>query len=40
MNLPRAIRIGVVADTHGLFDPALVGHFRGVDRIVHAGDIG
>lgn len=34
------MRIGVISDTHGLFDPALLGHFRGVDRIIHAGDIG
>jgi putative phosphoesterase len=40
MNLPRAIRIGVLADTHGLFDPAIAKHFRAVDHIVHAGDIG
>lgn len=40
MSSSRAIRIGVVADTHGLFDQALVRLFRGVDRIVHAGDIG
>jgi len=36
----RTIRIGVIADTHGLFDPALIRHFRGVDHILHAGDIG
>jgi uncharacterized protein len=36
----RAIRIGVIADTHGLFDPAIARHFRGVDHILHAGDIG
>jgi uncharacterized protein len=36
----RSICIGVVADTHGLFDPAIIRHFRGVDHIVHAGDIG
>ena len=34
------IRIGIIADTHGLFDPAVIRYFRGVDRIVHAGDIG
>ncbi|MDF0642817.1 MAG: metallophosphoesterase family protein [Nitrospira sp.] len=34
------VRLGVVADTHGLFDPALGRHFLGVDRIIHAGDIG
>lgn len=34
------IRIGVIADTHGLFDPAIRRHFKGVDHILHAGDIG
>lgn len=34
------VRVGIVADTHGLFDPALGRHFRDVDRIIHAGDIG
>ncbi len=36
----QPIRIGVIADTHGLFDPVIARHFRGVDYIVHAGDIG
>lgn len=36
----RAIRLGVIADTHSLFDPAIRRHFRGVDHIIHAGDIG
>jgi uncharacterized protein len=40
MNQLRAIRIGVIADTHGLFDPAVRRHFKGVDHILHAGDIG
>jgi putative phosphoesterase len=40
MNQRRAIRIGVIADTHGLFDLAIQRHFRGVDHIFHAGDIG
>ena len=31
---------GVVSDTHGLFDRALLRHFAGVDHILHAGDIG
>jgi putative phosphoesterase len=34
------VRIGVVSDTHGRFDPAIPRLFRGVDGIVHAGDIG
>ena len=33
-------RIGVVSDTHGLLRPAALDRLRGVDRIVHAGDIG
>jgi uncharacterized protein len=40
MNKKRAIRIGVIADTHSLFDPAIRRHFKGVDHILHAGDIG
>ena len=38
--MTMAFRIGVIADTHGRFDPAVRRHFRGVDRIIHAGDIG
>lgn len=34
------VRIGVIADTHGLFDPALIEHFAGMIAILHAGDIG
>lgn len=40
MTRSRVIRVGVIADTHGLFDPAIVRHFKGVDYILHAGDIG
>lgn len=40
MNRRKTIRIGVIADTHGLFDPVIRRHFRGVDHILHAGDIG
>jgi putative phosphoesterase len=36
----RSFRLGVIADTHGLFDASLEAHFAGVDHIVHAGDIG
>lgn len=32
--------LGVVSDTHGRFDPALARIFRGVEAILHAGDIG
>ena len=34
------IRIGLISDTHGLLRPAALERLRGVDRIVHAGDIG
>lgn len=34
------MRIGVISDTHGLFDRAIARHFAGVDHILHAGDIG
>jgi putative phosphoesterase len=40
MKQRSAILIGVIADTHGLFDPAIRRHFRYVDHIFHAGDIG
>lgn len=36
----RAIRLGVIADTHGLYDFAIEEHFSGVKEILHAGDIG
>jgi putative phosphoesterase len=35
-----AVRLGVVSDTHGRFDPTIPRHFRGVEAILHAGDIG
>jgi len=34
------MRIGIIADTHGFVDPRLVRAFRGVDAIIHAGDVG
>ena len=34
------MRIGVISDTHGHFDPTLREIFAGVDHILHAGDIG
>jgi len=34
------MRIGIISDTHGLFDRAITRHFAGVDHILHAGDIG
>jgi uncharacterized protein len=32
--------VGVISDTHGLFDQSIVSIFDGVDAIIHAGDIG
>jgi len=40
VNAGGQTRIGVIADTHSLFDPALIEHFAGVTTILHAGDIG
>jgi putative phosphoesterase len=33
-------RIGVIADTHGLLRPEAVKALRGVELIIHAGDVG
>ena len=33
-------RIGVISDTHGYLDPAVVKLFGGVSHIIHAGDVG
>jgi putative phosphoesterase len=35
----RALRIGVISDTHGLLRPEALAYLRGSDHIVHAGDI-
>jgi putative phosphoesterase len=34
------IKIGILSDTHGIFDEPLKQFFAGVDQIWHAGDIG
>jgi uncharacterized protein len=34
------VRLGIIADTHGLLRPEVFHAFEGVDRILHAGDIG
>ncbi len=36
----RVATVGLLSDTHGFVDEALVEIFRGVDHIVHAGDVG
>jgi uncharacterized protein len=33
-------RVGVISDTHGRLFPGVIELFRGVDHIIHAGDIG
>lgn len=33
------MRVGLVADSHGLFDPKLPEVLRGTDLILHAGDV-
>lgn len=32
--------IGVISDTHGILRPNVAQHLRGVERIIHAGDVG
>lgn len=38
--LCRDEKIGIISDTHGIFDTALKGFLADVDEIWHAGDIG
>ena len=38
--MSRLQRIGIITDTHGLYDPAVERHFSRVGEILHAGDIG
>lgn len=33
-------RIGLLSDTHGYLDPKVLSHFKDVDEVWHAGDIG
>jgi len=37
---PNRHRIGVISDTHSWYDPEVDAHFKGVDHILHAGDVG
>ena len=34
------LKIGLISDTHGLLRPGVFRIFEGVDRILHAGDVG
>jgi uncharacterized protein len=40
MSNPAVTRIGVISDTHDYLDPKIKGLFKGVDHILHGGDIG
>jgi putative phosphoesterase len=37
---PKSCTIGVISDTHGLLRPEVMESFKGVDLILHAGDVG
>jgi len=39
-GLTGSMRLGVIADTHGLLRPEVFDVFRDVDHILHAGDLG
>ena len=39
-GVEAGLKLGVISDTHGLFDEAIINVFTGVDAIIHAGDIG
>ncbi len=36
----HTLTVGVISDTHGLLRPEAVEALRGVDQILHAGDVG
>ena len=36
----HACSVGVISDTHGLLRPEVIKSFKGVDLILHAGDVG
>lgn len=40
MSPPRPLVVGLISDTHGVLRPEAVAALRGVDRILHAGDVG
>ena len=37
--MTKALRVGLISDTHGLLRPEALEFLRGCDRIVHGGDI-
>jgi len=38
--MARAVRVGIISDTHALMRPQALHALQGSDHIVHAGDIG
>jgi uncharacterized protein len=40
MSATLTSRIGIISDTHGLLRPEAIEALRGVDHILHAGDVG
>lgn len=38
--MERAVRVGLISDTHGLLRPEALDFLAGCDHIVHGGDIG
>ena len=40
MSGDASVEIGVISDTHGLLRPEAISALKGVDHIIHAGDIG
>jgi putative phosphoesterase len=36
----KRMKIGVISDTHGMLRPEALAALEGVDRILHAGDVG
>jgi putative phosphoesterase len=39
-RMETILRIGVIADTHGVLHPAVPQLFAGMDHVIHAGDVG
>ena len=40
MPVGDCVEIGVISDTHGLLRPEAFSALKGVDQIIHAGDVG
>ena len=38
--MSQTVKVGVISDTHGLLRPEALDALRGVDLILHAGDVG